>query len=232
MHYLKSLQWRTYLCVTMSFCLTMLAGCGGSNNSNSSIPVSGLVSLSLTHSNPLPGATVKAYLWPDITTSIAQALSGTDGRYSMNLPSSAGSHDVVFTAEKSPNRASLIIARFPSSGKNDADIDIATTMAAELVINRALQPPVPATLNGPAIETITAEFRKDTGISSADLSTTGGNMPATLGGGLPSASPAATFAANNKPILDAMKTVGTPRHKHYRGAVGKGYGAGPSRSLA
>jgi hypothetical protein len=46
-------------------------------------------------------ATVRAFIWPNLTNAIATASTGANGRYTLQLPADATGKDIVVIAEKS-----------------------------------------------------------------------------------------------------------------------------------
>jgi hypothetical protein len=185
-----------------------LPGCGGGGGGG--LQISGNVSRAekTLPEMAVPGAQVKAYVWPDLATPIRSATTNADGNYTMSLPDSAVGKDVVLVADSDTRvaaviRLSTIITDMPSGGKTVADLDASTTLAAETVVEKAKAGSLPD-LTGPAIETITKECRLWEGVRQMNLTPDGPELPAAFGGGLKTPSDADSFIKNSVIIQKAL----------------------------
>jgi hypothetical protein len=106
-------------------------------------------------------ATVRAFIWPNLTNAIATASTGANGRYTLQLPADATGKDIVVIAEKSVTggklRLSNIAADVPKEGKSGVDLDAVTTLAAEQIAKVAKNIP---DLSPNAIAVILSEVQK------------------------------------------------------------------------
>jgi len=106
-------------------------------------------------------ATVRAFIWPNLTNAIATASTGANGRYTLQLPADATGKDIVVIAEKSVTggklRLSNIAADVPKEGKSGVDLDAVTTLAAEQIAKVAKNIP---DLSPNGIAFILSEVRK------------------------------------------------------------------------
>ncbi len=190
----------------LALAIGMLAGCGGGGG-DSKVLVTGVVYQSRYAGTRVTDATVNAYVWNDLTTSVGQASTGSDGRYDLNLAKTAVGKDVVLVAttpSTSTNlRGSLIVAALPSIGRTNADIDIATTLAAELALKAGADGSV-THFSDSSVQTIASQFRSWSGSDGLEPVSDGTEITGAIGGGLKPGSASATFAAGDTIVTNAL----------------------------
>jgi hypothetical protein len=123
-----------------AFAVLSLIGCGGGGGGASLLTLSGDAYITpdtrqIGGQVPLANATVKAYLWPDLSQSIAEGTTGNNGHYVLTLPESAAGKDVVVIATKTISgklvRVSTVSPDVPREGRSGVNLDVATTLALE-----------------------------------------------------------------------------------------------------
>lgn len=200
---------RTAALLLLAFATGLVAGCGGGGGGGD-IPVSGIVYQGRLAGTRVANATVSAYVWSDLSTPVASTTTKSDGHYSLRLPSTAANKDVVLiaatpTPATSTNlRASLLVAAMPVSGRTNADIDIATTLAAEVAAKQGKDTNV-AHFSDSSVQTIASEFRNWEGTANLQPVANGTELPAQFGAGLKPGSASSTYAATNPVIGNALQ---------------------------
>ena len=170
----------------------VLSGCGGGSGSGSNasrqLTLSGSVQDSAASRAAgravVTGADVKAYVWPDLSTVAGQTTTdAVTGKYTLLLPPADGGKDILLIVTKTvggvTKRYSLILADVPAGGVTGADIDAATTLTAESVIQSGAGSVT--NLTPTAIASIDSEVRKWSGLTAADLTIGGNTLTATPG---------------------------------------------------
>jgi len=206
--------------VVLLLVVGLVAGCGGGGGGNggggggggngggggSDIPVAGVVWQSRLAGTPMPNATVSAYTWPDVATVVTTSSpTGSDGRYSLKLPSSTAGKDVILVATAPTRlRASVLVAAIPASGRTNADIDIATTLAAELAAWSGKNMGV-TKFSDSSVQTIASRFRQWEGtVNLQPVSPGGTDLPDRFGDGLKPGSQSNNYATADPVIKNAL----------------------------
>ncbi len=219
---MKTLLSRRRLPLFALACLAaaLVAGCGGGLG-GSTTRLSGFVAVNTATKAVKAGrlagtsvanAVVTAYVWPDLTKPVAQATTDSNGWYTMSLPNGSAGKDIVLIAQKGTGteemRLSLIVPDVPNWGKTVANLDEASTLAAETVVARVNT--VGGSIDdvaGSAIETIAARIRSNGGIDSSAVLLTGGTLPATFGSGLLDGSVKTTYISDDTTVQQSVASI-------------------------
>lgn len=202
-------------CVVVA-CAVIIAGCGGGSGDSSNTSVNGVLTSTTggrAGGTAVPGATIKAYIWPDTTTVVATTTTDSNGHYDAPLPSSAVGKDIVITAEKTSGtpptttRYSTLVCDLPANGVTNANIDPSTTVAAETVAKKA-KDIGSSDISGTSFTTVQSEVKRNfSSVDSLSFTTGGTDIPANFGGGIPSSSSATAFLAGDATIRAALLAV-------------------------
>lgn len=175
----------------------LLCGCGsGSGSSSNAAQISGQVrSAGMITTAAVQIIPVRAYMWPDLSTPVVETTADSTGRYTMTMPGTTVGRDVIVIATHTPSndrssrasgatyRASRIVADLPAFGKTEADLDQASTAAAEASIAYAKSISADD-IHGSAYATLVTDLHSWSGISRMDLMADGADLPLVFGGGL------------------------------------------------
>lgn len=86
----------------------------------------------------LADATVKAYIWPDLTNHVAQGTTDSNGHYVLTLPETAVGKDIVVVTTKRVGgkdvRVETISPDLPPEGRGSVNLDAITTFACEEIV--------------------------------------------------------------------------------------------------
>ncbi len=171
--------------------LLFLAGCGGGAGGGAG----GLLTLTGTVTVPeatsrqaagyaLANATVKAYIWPDLSNAIAQSTTDANGYYVLTLPNTAAGKDIVIVATKQVGsktvRVETISPDMPPEGRQGVNLDAITTFALEEVA-RIRQQEGLTDISPGGFATVVARLRERLQDWNGDLTEV---LPAEIGGGL------------------------------------------------
>ncbi len=211
---------RVLLATTLIAFVGAIVGCGGgSGGGGGGIMLSGVVSAPSTRAaqtgravtgTTVAGATINAYIWSNTTQSIAHTVTDSSGHYSITLPGSASGKDIVLIATTSgspPQRLSTIVSDLPASGNATADLNAATTIAAEVLANAALKSDPPADITSSEMATIEKEVSNWSGINLVDLTVPGTILSNNFGGGLQSGNSADNFVVGDATIQDELSSM-------------------------
>lgn len=173
--------------------LVLLVGCGGGGaggGGGTLLTLSGDVFVpkettrQVGGSSPLAGATVKAYVWPNLTDAIASGETDSNGHYVLTLPETAKDKDIVVIATKQAGdktvRVGTISADVPAEGRSNVNLDAVTTFALE-EIARIREAETLNDLSPGGVSTVIDRIREQLGDWAGDLTDV---LPAQIGGGL------------------------------------------------
>lgn len=136
---MRPLVWGMCLAAVM-----LVVGCGGGGGGGGGLlALSGDVFVPSGTRQAMGGyaladATVKAYIWPDLATHVAQATTDPNGHYVLTLPETAVGKDIVVVATKQVGgktvRVETISPDLPPEGRNSVNLDAVTTFACEEIV--------------------------------------------------------------------------------------------------
>src|SRR5438067_4375280 len=114
----------------------ILPGCGGGGGGpGRASQINGSVIGQPTRGNGISGATVNAYIWPDLTTVVATTVSDSTGHYVLTLPTGAEGKDVFVTGVKGTKgtsvRVSGMVADQAPGNISNLNLDPPSTLGAE-----------------------------------------------------------------------------------------------------
>lgn len=175
-----------------SVALILLAGCGGGGGGGGAnlltlsgdVTVPGGTSRQAVGGYALANATVKAYVWPNLTDAVAQGTTDSNGHYVLTLPETAAGKDIVVIATKQVGdktvRVATVSPDLPAEGRNNVNLDAVTTFALEEIARIREQEGL-SDLSAGGVATVIGRIRERYGNWSGDLSAV---LPAQIGGGL------------------------------------------------
>ncbi len=182
--------------VVWSACLVALlvmslVGCGGGGGGGGTlltlsgdVTVPGGTSRQAVGGYALANATVKAYVWPNLTDAIAQGTTDSNGHYVLTLPETAAGKDIVVIATKQVGdkvvRVATVSPDVPAEGRSNVNLDAVTTFALEEIARIREQEGL-NDLSPSGVATVIQRIREQFGDWSGDLSEV---LPAQIGGGL------------------------------------------------
>ncbi|MDW8320159.1 MAG: hypothetical protein RMM08_02240 [Armatimonadota bacterium] len=170
--------------------LMLLAGCGGGGGVGNLLTLSGDVTVpggttrQAVGGYALANATVKAYIWPNLTEAVAQSTTDSNGHYVLTLPESAAGKDIVIIATKQVGSKTVRVATVspdvPAEGRNNVNLDAVTTFALEEVARIREQEGL-GDLSAGGVATVVERIREQYGNWNGDLTAV---LPDQIGGGL------------------------------------------------
>lgn len=173
--------------------VVLLAGCGGGGGGGgdgSRLTLSGVVTVpentsrQATSGYALANATVKGYIWPNLTEAIAQTTTDANGRYTLNLPEDAAGKDILVVATKQVGdrtvRVATIAADVPATGRDNVHLDAFTTFAVEEIAYVRTQEGLD-NLSAGGFADVVRRLRERMGAWNGDLASV---LPPQIGGGL------------------------------------------------
>ncbi len=171
--------------------LAFVAGCGGGGGGGGApLTLSGDVFVPEGTSRQagagyaLANATVKGYIWPDLSNPIAQTTTDSNGHYVMALPESAVGKDIVIVATKQVGdktvRVATVSPDIPAEGRQGVNLDAVTTFALEEVARIREQEGL-SDLSPGGVATVMERLRERFSNWSGDLTQV---LPPQIGGGL------------------------------------------------
>lgn len=190
-----SLSQRKFAIKLWGVCLVALSvmslvGCGGGGGVGTLLTLSGDVTVPSGTSRQAVGgyalanATVKAYVWPNLTDAIAQGTTDSNGHYVLTLPENAAGKDIVVIATKQAGdkvvRVATVSPDVPAEGRSNVNLDAVTTFALEEIARIREQEQL-NDLSAGGVATVIQRIRQQLGDWSGDLSQV---LPAQIGGGL------------------------------------------------
>ncbi|GIV15507.1 MAG: hypothetical protein KatS3mg022_0942 [Armatimonadota bacterium] len=191
-----SCKWRNKRLSVWGVCLAaialaLLAGCGGGGGAGGTLLtlsgdvfVPGGTTRQMGGNTPLANATVKAYVWPNLTDAIAQGTTDANGHYVLTLPENAVGKDIAVIATKQVEnkvvRVETISSDVPAEGRSNVNLDAVTTFALEEIARIREQEGLDDLSPG-GVFTVMERIREQLGGWNGDLSDV---LPAQIGSGL------------------------------------------------
>ncbi|MDW8103962.1 MAG: hypothetical protein RMK92_03020 [Armatimonadota bacterium] len=179
--------------VTVALAAVLLVGCGGGGGDgagDSRFTLSGVVTVpegtgrQAVSGYALANATVRAYIWPNLTEHIAQSSTDSNGRYTIALPENAVGKDILVVATKQVGdrtvRVQTLAADVPATGRENVHLDAFTTFAVE-EIARVRVPEGLDNLSAGGFADVVRRFRERLGSWTGDLAAV---LPPQIGGEL------------------------------------------------
>ncbi|MGC8784521.1 MAG: hypothetical protein ACP5RN_09060 [Armatimonadota bacterium] len=198
--------------------LTLLAGCGGGGGGGGTLLtlsgdvfVPGGTTRQVGGNTPLANATVKAYVWPNLTDAIAQGTTDSSGHYLLTLPETAAGKDIVVVATKQVGdktvRVATVSPDVPAGGRNNVNLDAVTTFALEEIARIREQEGLNDLPPG-GVATVMERIRERFGNWNGDLTAV---LPPQIGDGLRDEPLQAEVQNTVQQVKDALKgSTGNP----------------------